>query len=89
MFVFLVCLLCGSAVWAKDKPRLLIRVDNIGMSHAISEVVKKMAVTGVPFSTSVMVPRPWFMEAVEILNSAPQKSVGLHLTLVSEFHQYK
>jgi predicted glycoside hydrolase/deacetylase ChbG (UPF0249 family) len=42
-----------------------------------------------PFSASVMVPCPWFPEAVKILNDNPQVSVGIHLTLNSEWTDYR
>ena len=59
------------------------------MSHSVNKAVRDLIATGIPFSASVMVPCPWFAETVEILNQAPHVSVRLHLTLTSEFRQYK
>lgn len=55
------------------------------MSHAVNAGFDRLAASGLPFSASVMVPCPWFPEAVEALNRHPHVSVGLHLTLNSEW----
>jgi len=77
---------------AQDKntlPRLLIRLDDIGMNHSVNMALQKMAETGVPFSASVQFACPWYQEAVEILKKNPQVSVGVHLTLTSEWKNYR
>lgn len=48
-----------------------------------------MLETGLPVSMSVMVPCPWFSEAVELLKQYRNVSVGIHLTLNSEWKQYR
>lgn len=73
----------------KNKADVVIRVDDVGMSHAVNMAVKDLIATGVPFSASVMVPCPWLNEAVNLLNNQPHVAVGLHLTLTSEFKEYK
>jgi hypothetical protein len=55
------------------------------MSHAVNAGFDQLARSGLPFSASVMVPCGWFPEAVEILQQHPHVSVGLHLTLNSEW----
>jgi predicted glycoside hydrolase/deacetylase ChbG (UPF0249 family) len=50
---------------------------------------KSLAETGIPFSVSVMFPCPWYKEAVEILKQYQHISVGIHLTLNSEWKNYK
>lgn len=76
---------------AEDPQRrqLLIRCDDVGMSHTVNAAVRGLLETGLPFSVSVMVPTPWFLEAVEILKANPQVGVGIHLTLNSEWSVYK
>ncbi len=74
---------------SQDQTRLLLRVDDIGMCHAVNTAMKQFAETGIPFSTSVMFACPWYLEAVEILKAYPQISVGVHLTLNSEWQHYK
>ena len=70
-------------------PELAIRCDDIGMCHSVNVAMRKLLATGMPFSASVMVPCPWFLEAVELLRDQPQVSVGIHLTLNSEWRHYK
>lgn len=68
---------------------VLIRCDDVGMSHTVNLAVRELLETGLPFSVSVMVPCPWFLEAVAILEANPRVGVGLHLTLNSEWSLYK
>lgn len=72
-----------------NKIPILIRCDDIGMCHAVNMAAKKVLETGIPVSMSVMVPCPWFAEAVELLKKYSQVSVGIHLTLNSEWKQYR
>src|SRR3954464_11618146 len=75
---------------AQDKlPQLLLRLDDIGMNHSVNMAMEKMAKTGMPFSASVQFACPWYQEAVEILKRNPQVSVGVHLTLTSEWKNYR
>ena len=71
------------------KPLLLLRLDDIGMNHSVNMAVEKMAKTGMPFSASVQFACPWYQEAVEILKKYPQVSIGVHLTLTSEWKNYR
>lgn len=77
----------------KDKPAekipLLFRLDDIGMCHAVNMAAKEVLETGMTVSMSVMVPCPWFNEAVELLKKYSNVSVGIHLTLNSEWKQYR
>ena len=74
---------------SSDQKILLIRCDDIGMSHSVNLAVKELIDAGLTFSASVMVPCPWFNEAASILKSNPQITVGIHLTLNSEWKNYK
>ncbi|RPI72056.1 MAG: ChbG/HpnK family deacetylase [Ignavibacteriales bacterium] len=72
-----------------DEKLLLIRCDDIGMSHSLNLAAKELTDAGLIFSVSVMVPCSWFDEAVSILKDNPQITVGIHLTLNSEWKNYK
>lgn len=72
-----------------DKIPILIRCDDIGMCHAVNMAAKEVLETGMPVSMSVMVPCPWFTEAVELLKKYDNVSVGIHLTLNAEWKQYR
>jgi predicted glycoside hydrolase/deacetylase ChbG (UPF0249 family) len=90
--LFLVFSLIGITSFSqpgKEKIPILIRCDDIGMCHAVNEAAKKVLDTGIPVSMSVMVPCPWFPEAVEMLKQYPNVSIGIHLTLNSEWKQYR
>ena len=69
--------------------KVIIRCDDSGMCHSVNMAIKKLIETGIPFSTSVMFVCPWYQEAVEILKANPQVSVGVHLTLTSEWKNYR
>lgn len=72
-----------------EKIPVLIRCDDLGMCHSVNVVAKQVLETGLPVSMSVMVPCPWFSEAVELLKQYRNVSVGIHLTLNSEWKQYR
>ncbi|MBN8673529.1 MAG: ChbG/HpnK family deacetylase [Chitinophagales bacterium] len=72
-----------------DKIPLLFRLDDIGMCHSVNEAAKTVLETGMPVSMSVMVPCPWFTEAAELLKKYTNVSIGIHLTLNSEWKQYR
>lgn len=89
--IFAVLLLTQiSSVSAQTKlPKLLIRLDDIGMNHSVNMALQKMCETGMPISASVQFACPWYQEAVEILKKNPQVTVGVHLTLTSEWKNYR
>ena len=68
---------------------LVIRTDDAGMSHSVNMALEKLIATGLPVSVSVMFPTPWYQETVEILKRNPSVSVGIHLTLNSEWKNYR
>src|ERR1700682_3442825 len=68
---------------------LIIRSDDAGMSHSVNMGLQKLIDTGLPVSVSVMFPTPWYQETVEILKRHPEVSVGIHLTLNSEWKNYR
>lgn len=71
------------------KIRLLIRGDDIGSSHAANEACIKVFKEGIARSLEIMVPAPWFNEAVKMLKEVPAVDVGVHLTLTSEWENVK
>jgi predicted glycoside hydrolase/deacetylase ChbG (UPF0249 family) len=68
---------------------VLIRCDDIGMSHAVNAALMELLETGLPLSVSVMFACPWYQEAVDILREHPEVSVGVHLTLNAEWKNYR
>ncbi|HMN49449.1 MAG TPA: polysaccharide deacetylase family protein [Ignavibacteriaceae bacterium] len=67
---------------------LLIRCDDLGMSHSVNMAFKELMESGLKFSASVMFPCAWYQEAVDILKEHPEITVGVHLTLNAEWKNY-
>lgn len=78
-----------SATAQENKTPLLIRCDDIGMCHTVNMAAEKILQIGMPVSISVITPGPWFMEAAEMLKKYSNASVGIHLTLNSEWKQLR
>ena len=78
-----------SVASASDPTYLVIRADDGGMSHSVNMALDRLMQTGMPLSVSVMFPTPWYQETVEILKRHPEVSVGIHLTLNSEWKNYR
>jgi len=68
---------------------LIIRSDDAGMSHSVNMALEKLIETGLPVSVSVMFPTPWYQETVDMLKRHPDVAVGIHLTLNSEWKNYR
>ncbi len=87
---FLIFLMIGIGTYAQGpKPRLIIRGDDMGYSHSGNEAIIKCSKEGIEQSIEVIVPSPWFPEAVKMLNENPGIDVGVHLALTSEWDNEK
>ena len=75
--------------WPKGAKVLILHVDDAGMSHDSDEGVEKATGEGVATSTSVMMPCPWVPEIVKYIKEHPKLDAGLHLTLTSEWSNYR
>ena len=69
--------------------RLIIRGDDMGFSHAGNQALIKTYKEGIEQSIEVLVPSPWFAEAVKLLAQNSNVDVGIHLTLTSEWETVK
>ncbi len=68
---------------------VILHVDDAGMSYDSNEGVFEAITKGVATSTSVMMPCPWVPGMVRMLKQYPQIDAGLHLTLTSEWKDYR
>ena len=68
---------------------LLVRADDIGSSHAANLACIDVFKRGICRSVELMAPCPWFPEAVTLLQAHPTYDVGVHLTMTSEWDNYK
>lgn len=69
--------------------RLIVRSDDMGFTHAANQAIMETCEAGITTSVEVMVPTPWFPEAVKMLHEHPDLDVGIHLTLTSEWENVK
>ena len=72
-----------------DAPKLIIRGDDMGYSHSGNEALIKSYIEGIETSIEVIVPSPWFPEAVKLLAQNPKVDVGLHFAITSEWDNVK
>jgi len=84
-----VCSLLFAAAYGQQSPRLVVRGDDMGYTHSGNEAIIKCYKEGVETSVEVLVPSPWFMEAVKMLKENPGIDVGIHLALTSEWENIK
>jgi predicted glycoside hydrolase/deacetylase ChbG (UPF0249 family) len=76
----------------RDNPgtiKLVVRGDDIGSCHTANLACIKCYKEGIVKSVEVQVCCPWFNEAVKMLRENPGLDVGVHLTLTSEWENYK
>jgi hypothetical protein len=72
-----------------NKIRLIVRGDDMGFTHSGNEALIKCYKEGIERSIEVIVPSPWFPEAVKMLQQNPGVDVGVHLALTSEWDNIK
>ncbi|MCO5240966.1 MAG: polysaccharide deacetylase family protein [Chitinophagaceae bacterium] len=75
--------------WSKNARVVILHVDDAGMSHDSNEGVMNALDKGAASSFSVMMPCPWVPEIVKYTRSHPLHDGGLHLTLTSEWNNYR
>ena len=69
--------------------RLIVRGDDMGFSHSGNQALIKAYKEGIERSIEIIVPSPWFPEAVKMLEENPKVDVGIHLVLTSEWDNIK
>ena len=83
-----------SAQQPPDNPRppatrLIVRADDMGVAQSINEACIRCYRDGVVRSVEVIVPGPWYLDAVRLLKENPGLDVGVHLCLTSEWERLK
>lgn len=72
-----------------DARLLILNADDFGMCHAVNEGVMRALPAGVLRSTTVMVPCPWARHALRFLADHPELPFGVHLTVISDWADYR
>lgn len=89
-FVYtLLTFLIITSAYAQKGAKLIIRGDDMGYSHSGNLALIKCYKEGVQTSIEIIVPSPWFPEAVKMLNENPGADVGIHLAITSEWDNVK
>jgi predicted glycoside hydrolase/deacetylase ChbG (UPF0249 family) len=92
LFSFLIIVglaITGMECRSQDEIRLIVRGDDIGSTHAANLGCIQSYREGIMRTVEIMVPCPWFPEAVRMLNESPGLDVGIHLTFTSEWENIK
>jgi predicted glycoside hydrolase/deacetylase ChbG (UPF0249 family) len=79
----------STSIFSQQPIRLIVRGDDMGYSHAGNEAIIKCYKEGIETSIEVIVPSPWFPEAVKMLEENPGIDVGVHLAITSEWSNIK
>ncbi|MEO6288372.1 MAG: ChbG/HpnK family deacetylase, partial [Ginsengibacter sp.] len=75
--------------YPKGAKVLIIHVDDAGMSYDSNKGTIEAITKGAANSTSVMMTCPWVPAFVHFLKTHPEVDAGLHLTLTSEWKEYR
>jgi predicted glycoside hydrolase/deacetylase ChbG (UPF0249 family) len=67
----------------------IFHADDVGMCHGANVAFEELSKDGSINCGAVMVPCPWFSEVVAIAADNPDIDLGVHLTLTSEWKNYR
>src|SRR5678816_3599026 len=75
--------------YPRDAKLLIVHADDLGMAHSVNAATIKAFESGLVTSGSIMVPCPWLSEIAAFARANPQADLGLHLTLTSEWTNFR
>jgi predicted glycoside hydrolase/deacetylase ChbG (UPF0249 family) len=68
---------------------LIVHADDLGVAHSVNDASVKAFASGLVKSGSIMIPCSWVPEIAAYARNNPQADLGLHLTLTSEWRDYR
>jgi predicted glycoside hydrolase/deacetylase ChbG (UPF0249 family) len=97
LFIFFVCSVASAQEttyaeklgFPKGSKVIILHIDDIGMSWDSNQGAIQAMEKGVANSLSIMMPCPWVPGFVHYLKEHPDTDAGLHLTLTSEWKDYR
>lgn len=89
LLIGLSILITSLASYSQEPTRLIMRGDDIASTHGANLGCIQSFKEGVMQTVEIMVPCPWFPEAVKMLKEVPGLDVGVHITLTSEWENIK
>jgi chitin disaccharide deacetylase len=72
-----------------DAKLLIVHADDIGLAQSVNDATISAFTSRGISSGSIMVPCPWFVDFAAYYKSHPTLDVGIHITLTSEWENYK
>jgi len=99
-YAYLCCLLLGSTFlfsqtlsdklgYPSGARLLIVHADDLGMAHSVNAASFNALTEGHVNSGSIMMPTPWVAEVAAFAKTHPEVDLGLHLTLTSEWTNYR
>jgi len=75
--------------WPPGSRVVIFHVDDVGATHDANVGAIEAVEKGVATSLSVMYPCPWVSEIAKYLRKHPEVDAGIHITLTSEYGNYR
>lgn len=75
--------------YPQDARLLIINADDFGMCNSTNVAIMRALREGLIQSTTLMVPCPWALHALHFLADHPEIPFGVHLTVMSDWFDYR